>query len=343
MPVHRVTLPDVITDFRGPHEFLSNFAPGTIWWNGRAADTVEHHYQAAKTTDPVLRDRIYEAPTPGQAHRLGDAIPARPGWDDAIKRDLLTDLLATKFSQRLLREKLLGTGDALLIAENTWHDNYLGQCTCPRHRPWPGHNRLGQTLMQLRDTVRDIPALRFPRVALTGHRPDSLTLEQLAWVGQVLPALAVHLRDTYGTRVAISGMALGSDTVWAEAALGAGLRLWAYIPFEEQPLARGWTRQDQVTWARLRGDAARTLVLGHGYSAPLLHARNRYMVRDADLLVAVHREDATKGGTVQTMLHAEKVRASVLRVNVTTREVVLVRPGAAPIDVGVSIHAPLAR
>lgn len=61
----------------------------------------------------------------------------------------------------------------------------------------------------------------FPRVALTGHRPQGLSPSARDWVPLELERLAVKLRDQHGMRVGISGMALGSDIWWAQATVFA--------------------------------------------------------------------------------------------------------------------------
>jgi hypothetical protein len=57
-------------------------------------------------------------------------------------------LLAQKFSHDHLREKLIGTGAAMLIEGNTWGDTYWGVCN------GEGYNHLGRLLMDLRDELQ---------------------------------------------------------------------------------------------------------------------------------------------------------------------------------------------
>jgi len=121
-----------------------------------------------------------------------------------------------------------------------------------------------------------------------------------------LSRVVARLRDECGTRAAISGMAVGADTIFADTALDAGLELHAYIPFEEQ--ARGWPAASKREWERLRASATRQVVVGaldgtSGSRARLLHARNDAMVRACDLLIAVLDLSATgrKGGSWATV------------------------------------------
>jgi predicted NAD-dependent protein-ADP-ribosyltransferase YbiA (DUF1768 family) len=57
-------------------------------------------------------------------------------------------LLREKFRDWNLRDRLLNTGDAILIEGNTWHDTYWGHCICPRCHG--GANFLGILLTQVR-------------------------------------------------------------------------------------------------------------------------------------------------------------------------------------------------
>jgi predicted NAD-dependent protein-ADP-ribosyltransferase YbiA (DUF1768 family) len=50
----------------------------------------------------------------------------------------------------ILLDRLAATGDAILVEQNHWHDNYYGDCVCDRCKDIPGQNRLGRILMELR-------------------------------------------------------------------------------------------------------------------------------------------------------------------------------------------------
>lgn len=143
-------------------------------------------------------------------------------------------------------------------------------------------------------------------VAVTGHRPSGLTSEQAAWGQVALHRTAWRLRSVYGTVEAISGMALGADTWWALAGLSAGMRLAAYIPFEDQPVK--WPQADQELWRELRTRAHREVVVGGvTYRVQDLHARNDAMIADADLMVALWNPASEKGGTTSAV---KKIRAA---------------------------------
>lgn len=142
-------------------------------------------------------------------------------------------------------------------------------------------------------------AERYPIVGLTGHR--FLSASQALVTRSELERLTQKLQKDHETVTAISGMALGADTIWAETALSTGLELWAYVPFPDQ--ADRWAERDRDHWTELRGRASRETVLEGHYDPRSLHARNDAIVRDSDLVIAVY-DRHRPGGTHSTMRKA---------------------------------------
>jgi ribA/ribD-fused uncharacterized protein len=71
----------------------------------------------------------------------------RADWE-AVKLEVMKEILRLKFSEPSLREALLATGDAPLIEANTWNDTFWGVC---RGR---GQNHLGRLLEEVREEIR---------------------------------------------------------------------------------------------------------------------------------------------------------------------------------------------
>lgn len=134
--------------FSGPYAFLSNFWPVSVELDGIAYQSVEHGYQAAKSTDPEAREAIRTARTPSLAKRLGRRLALRPDWN-AVRLSIMADLLEQKFSRPALRLALLQTGATEIVEGNRWHDTWWGRCYCDRCGG-RGHNHLGRLLMALR-------------------------------------------------------------------------------------------------------------------------------------------------------------------------------------------------
>lgn len=316
--------PRVVERFDGKYEFLSNFWLSPITWEGRQAPSVEHHYSAAKTLNEIEREIVYARSTPGRAKRAGQEVTLRPGWEDGIKTQVMSELCHLKFADPELKAMLLDTEDALLVEGNHWHDQHWGECHCGKHRPWPGQNLLGRMLMNIRAEARGDDPTRYVRVAVTGHRSRELNPEEIEWIKQALKEVAVRLRDEHQTRIAISGMAQGVDTWWSSACLAAGLELWSYIPFWGQ--SARWSEHAAGVYEDLRAQASREVILGNEPSIRLFHERNGLMVRDADLVVAVHHPSKTTGGTAECIRRARKAGRPMLRLNVATQEITWVLP-----------------
>ena len=143
----------MIIEFDGQYDFLSNFYPSSILYEGIVYPTNEHFFQAMKTLDHAERQKIAKADTPGKAKRLGRAVTLRPDWE-LIKIDIMQLGLEEKFKDPILRAKLLATGNTPLVEGNWWHDNFYGDCQCPKCQTILGHNVLGKMLMDLREKIR---------------------------------------------------------------------------------------------------------------------------------------------------------------------------------------------
>jgi uncharacterized phage-like protein YoqJ len=214
----------------------------------------------------------------------------------------MRDVLAAKFSDRGLAARLIATGDALLVESNTWCDQVWGDCTCPAHRAAPGGNLLGLALMDLRDTLTRRPAGQWVRVCCTGHRPGGIPARTRPWVIEELDRVAAKLAAEHGTRIAISGLAIGADLWWAQAARRAGLKVWGYSPCDDQD--RHWTEDWKVQRRDVIAHAARVATLSPSFTGRVLQDRNTWMLRDADALVAVVDPRRRRGGTVDALRKA---------------------------------------
>ncbi len=137
----------VIDSFSGEHRFLSNFFPCDMDVAGVRYPTLEHAFQAEKTTVSAEREIVRAAKTPGQAKALGRRVTLREGWNE-MRVDVMRELLRIKFSSKVLRAELLATGDAKLVEGNHWNDRFWGVCK------GKGENWLGKLLMELREELR---------------------------------------------------------------------------------------------------------------------------------------------------------------------------------------------
>lgn len=138
----------MITSFTGKYDFLSNFYPVLVC-DDMAIDypSVEHAYQAAKSTNPETRYLIRDFTTAAEAKKRGRIIRIRAGWND-VKLTIMLGFLRQKFGSGALKQWLLATGNEELVEGNYWGDTYWGQCPVGT-----GENHLGKLLMQVRSEL----------------------------------------------------------------------------------------------------------------------------------------------------------------------------------------------
>ena len=156
----------MIDSFRGSYVFLSNFYPSVQYAEydfgpiiGKIImkyTTNEHFFAANKTLNWQHHIAIARAPTPAIAKRMGGTkgykmpdgtlfkIQLREDWED-IRIGIMKIGLDLKYSHNpQLKLQLINTYPHTLIEGNRWHDNFWGDCRCPKCLHIPGQNYLGR-------------------------------------------------------------------------------------------------------------------------------------------------------------------------------------------------------
>jgi ribA/ribD-fused uncharacterized protein len=149
LPPKSETTQDIL-EFRRGFQWLKNFWPSPVMYEGQAYPTVEHAYQAAKTTNEKQRDQIRKARLPSIARAYGQKVMMRPNWAD-LKIPVMLDLLRQKFSRKPLRDYLSQTGNVKIEEGNWWGDRFWGVCPAGGG---VGENHLGKLIMQVRGELR---------------------------------------------------------------------------------------------------------------------------------------------------------------------------------------------
>jgi N-glycosidase YbiA len=136
---------------------FSNFFHVPIVMGAHTWPTSEHYFQAMKFHDHKDHfEAVKFAKGPMEAAKMGRdrSRPLRKDWE-AVKDDLMFDVVLAKFSQHQdLQEHLLSTGSQVLV-EHTANDAYWGD-----GGDGAGRNMLGITLMQVREVLRHQIATR---------------------------------------------------------------------------------------------------------------------------------------------------------------------------------------
>lgn len=146
---------DPIILFSGEYRFLSNFYSCTIIMHGETYRSTEHAYQAAKAADENRHLFRAAGVTASESKKLGKQYSKyTPEVWDAVKVGIMAALLARKFASGTpltpLAQKLLDTGDAVLVEGNYWGDVFWGVCN------GKGENWLGKLLMERREQLNSV-------------------------------------------------------------------------------------------------------------------------------------------------------------------------------------------
>lgn len=195
-----------IQTFDGENQFLSNFYPAPLTYEGHRWADSETAYQAMKSSDPEIHRQMSQLRHPGKAKRFGKHLTLRSDWE-FIKVEVMTEIVTAKFDQNPdLKRKLLLTGFAHLEEGNTWNDRTWGV-----YPPGSGNgkNYLGVILMKLRERyISELPICSDKIYAGIGSRatPEPV-LDQMRYIAEQAAQAGWTLR---------SGAAEGADSAFEE-------------------------------------------------------------------------------------------------------------------------------
>ena len=137
-------------------------------------------------------------------------------------------------------------------------------------------------------------------IAATGHRPNKLGGYGPDVFNRLVDLAGGYLRE-HNPSAVISGMALGWDLAFAQAAIEGGIPVHAAVPFPGQE--RMWPQSSQVLWRGLLDLCVSVTEVSPGpYHAGKMQVRNEWMVDRCDRLCALW--DGSNGGTGNCMAYA---------------------------------------
>lgn len=123
-----------------------------VKYNGLEFCSAESAFQATRFSTRQLQARFTRY-APFRAEYMGARARAtEQNWINK-QYDYMYQILKIKFSDPILRQKLLDTEDNILIVVNKNHEKNWGVCTCSRCNN-QGENNLGKLLMQIRNEFR---------------------------------------------------------------------------------------------------------------------------------------------------------------------------------------------
>lgn len=157
-------------------------------------------------------------------------------------------------------------------------------------------------------------------IAVTGHRPDEMGGYSVSVKDDLVALARAQLVQPDFSGLIYVGMALGWDQAVAQACVDLGRPFVACIPIEGQD--RLWPRASRDHYWRLMGRADRIVHVWEHDDYPMdsfypnirdaMHARNRFMVDRARLLLALW--DGSPGGTWHAVSYAHVKRVPVTNV-----------------------------
>jgi hypothetical protein len=151
--------------------------------------------------------------------------------------------------------------------------------------------------------------------AVTGRR--DLSAAQVTWLRPELDRVLKKLINEHGTIDAACGMARGADLEFGWAAIHARLRLYAHVPYPQQPFGHGWTDADRDSYSRLLARCESRVIYGRHPAVGLLFKRNDGLLDFAadGVLLAVWDPRQRKGGTFDTVMKAVRRGLSVIHMD----------------------------
>ena len=138
--------PDTINRFKGEYDFLSNWYPCHIVWEGLEYHSAETAFQASKCKDEKER-KVFAGCSTDKAVLKGKDLIPYPGWEEA-QISIMESILQAKFEQNpALMRKLAETGNRVLLNGNNKQETFWGIDLYS----WTGENHLGRIIMNIRE------------------------------------------------------------------------------------------------------------------------------------------------------------------------------------------------
>lgn len=158
------------------------------------------------------------------------------------------------------------------------------------------------------------------KIAITGHRPNKLgndydlTSPLVLWIkAHIIDILDTQHIKNFGNLTLITGMALGIDTLFAQIAIENNIPFVAAIPCSGQDSK--WILKSQKLYSDLITNTlcTRYYVSDKPYNNTCMQIRNKWMVDNCDLLIAVW--DGSSGGTSNCVKYAQSKNKKIIFIN----------------------------
>ena len=171
-------------------------------------------------------------------------------------------------------------------------------------------------------------------LSFTGHRPELLPFGENELSAESIRVKTMILDEIMssaanGCDTFLNGGARGGDIIFAEQVLLVkateypNIRLITVVPHEGQ--ANSWSEAWRDRYFRIHELSTEVITLASRYSRDCYHVRNRYLVDNADKLLALYNGGAT-GGTAYTVKYAHEKNREIIVINPGTLERTVIPP-----------------
>lgn len=162
----------------------------------------------------------------------------------------------------------------------------------------------------------------------TGHRPKNLpwgyNKDDIRWfkLQNIIMKEIEKLVDEGYTHF-ISGMAQGIDIWCAKVVLNLKkdhpeITLECAVPCRSQ--SKKWPDEDKYEYYYILKNADKVTLISDKYTKTCMQDRNKYMVDNSDLVLAVYDKTQDKSGTAQTIRYAKEKNKKLFVMNLNFRK-----------------------
>lgn len=129
-------------------------------YQGLLFRTPENFFQAMKAKKYLIGiRRKISLMSPGQAKKFwrnsyNKKRYMREDWF-SISLDVMVHVISVKFKPGTTHYNNLMNTDGVIVEVNNWHDNFWGECICPKCKKKEKYNHLGKILTNLRNKYNE--------------------------------------------------------------------------------------------------------------------------------------------------------------------------------------------
>ena len=172
------------------------------------------------------------------------------------------------------------------------------------------------------------------KLAFTGHRPELLPFSENELSADCIRVKAMILDKIMssaakGCDTFLNGGARGGDIIFAEQVLLVkateypNIQLITVVPHEGQ--ANSWSESWRERYFRILELSTDVIMLSSRYTRDCYHVRNRYLVDNAEKLLALYNGGAT-GGTAYTVKYARQKNREIIVIDPNTLNRTVIPP-----------------